>query len=96
MKKALRNGLEPLKPCGRHNVLPEDSEAEAEPEAEPEAEAESDTLAWIQHQAEKLQPFAIYYRSSTRTEQNKHPPLMCWEIRQGYHSRVDGFILITA
>jgi hypothetical protein len=44
VKKALRNGLEPPKPRGRHSALPDDSEAEA------------DILAWVQHQAEKSQP----------------------------------------
>jgi hypothetical protein len=45
MNKALRNKLDLPEPRGRHNALPDDSEAEAE--------AEADILTWIQHQAEK-------------------------------------------
>jgi hypothetical protein len=41
MKNAQRNGLQPPKQRGRHNVMPDDSEAHI--------------LAWIQHQAEKSQ-----------------------------------------
>jgi hypothetical protein len=48
VKKALRNGLEPPKPRGRHNALLDDLGAEA------------DILAWIQHQAEKSQPSTIH------------------------------------
>jgi hypothetical protein len=47
VKRGLKNGLEPPKLCGRQNALADDSEA--------------DSLAWIQHQAEKAQP-------STRTD----------------------------
>jgi hypothetical protein len=42
VKRSLKNGLEPSKPCDRHPALADDAEA--------------DILAWIQHQAEKFQP----------------------------------------
>jgi hypothetical protein len=79
VKRSVRNGLEPPTPHGRHNAFPDDSEAEAE--------AEADMLVWIQHQAEKFQPSPIY--------ETRHPPLLYREIRQGYYSRVGGFIPIT-
>jgi hypothetical protein len=41
VKRGLKNGLEPPKLRGRHNALVDDSEA--------------NTLAWIQHKAEKSQ-----------------------------------------
>jgi hypothetical protein len=42
VKKTLRNALKPPKPRGRHNAVPDNSEA--------------NILAWIQHQAENSQP----------------------------------------
>jgi hypothetical protein len=46
VKKAMRNGPEPPKPCGRHSLIQDNSEAETE----------ADIIAWIQYQAEKCQP----------------------------------------
>jgi hypothetical protein len=50
-------GLEPPKLYGRHNAIPDDSDAEAEADAE----AKTDILEWIQHQAEKFQPSTRIY-----------------------------------